>query len=824
MRIVQEGLDLIVKSFRRVSGIVMLKRGWFLVSVLITACIAICDAQNSYEHLSQRVEAYPFGGSVQQKQAVLNAFLRQSSRALVFDFSEHPDQEYLLEKEFTGLFTQMREQLQKPQQEVKTLLFENASGVWIQRMLDQSGLSPKTYQHTAGKPWPSTHELLEMGKPLVLLFFNTEQDTHLVEGNYVHDLGAFQLSKKITQADQLLLLKVSPPAGSEVELAPQFVDAFIHTWRETGQVPNFIWLDHISFPQPIDQIINSTEKLVGNVGFPSSVSYEIYWEGDFTATTGHDFCFPVYAGESFSLTPQLPGFFFTPAALTYTEGAGNRVKIRAEANEITDRATAYYPLDGDLDDALDNKLHGEFKGIRFVEDFNRGNVAVFEGKHQGLLPAIKELGLPNNSFTISTWVRFDSVSDSDQVIFSSTINKYSEGLHILVREKKPYFAFYHNDLEGNTELEPNRWYHIVWRYHKTTQQQAIFIDGKLDAMAFGRPPLKGAGGLYIGYRKGLKGNNQDTFLAGSLDDVIFWDRPLGDNEIAGLYTRTPDFSKKYSLWVWLVPLGMLVLAFSVFSLLKTKKKERREQGADPVVSGTPDRNAIFMFGGLKVIDKEGNNITNEITPRLKELFLLLLLSTHKTKKGISSEDLSHSIWPGLPRDKAINNRGVSTTKLRQVLTKLDGVSVDYHNQFWTIGMGPHVYCDYAHFLELTQEKAADTQLDVLSQILKNGDFLPNLSKEWLDPYKFEVSNKVIDIYAPALEHQWKSEQLDRLIDYCDIVLTFDVVHETAIKYKVAALKKQKKHEQALKVYQGFTTLYQQFYKEEFVVSFQDFHP
>ncbi|MFT7036669.1 MAG: DNA-binding SARP family transcriptional activator, partial [Cyclobacteriaceae bacterium] len=560
-----------------------------------------------------------------------------------------------------------------------------------------------------------------------------------------------------------------------------------------------------------------------NISFETQEYNAINWTGDFSSTTGSTFCFPTYSGEKVNIIPQSPGYSFVPAELIFEGNNDAKVNLKSTKKNLFDGTIAYFPFDENMKDLSSNGVEAINHGIAFIEDFNREKVALLDGKNHAIFPQLSDFGMVNQSFTVSAWIKLKSVDEQDQIILSSAKNKYSEGLYMLIRAKKPYLAFYHNDLEGQTVLEVNKWYNIVWRYRKELQQQTIYVNGKLDAVANEHPSFKGGGELNFGYRKNPQGI--EHFFDGRIDDLIFWNRALGDSEIRNVYEGNFEFVEEQNnvriIWLAIIASVLILLAY-VFRRRVFNAKSLSEEVQITVPEINTSRNAVFMFGGLKVLDRDGENITNEITPKLKELFVLLYLSTLKNKKGISSEDLSVGIWPDLSRESAINNRGVSTAKLRQILSKVDGVSLKYNNQFWTLEMDDQVYSDYNVFLDFIAKKVMN--LAHLTEILKAGNFLPNVSKEWLDSYKFEVSNKIIDIFSPQLEKQWIEKNYDLLIEYCEIILTFDVVHETAIKYKIASLKNQKKHEQALKVYQGFANLYQQFYKEEFATQFNDFHP
>ena len=59
----------------------------------------------------------------------------------------------------------------------------------------------------------------------------------------------------------------------------------------------------------------------------------------------------------------------------------------------------------------------------------------------------------------------------------------------------------------------------------------------------------------------------------------------------------------------------------------------------------PEANYIQLFGDFKVLDKEGNEITSLFTPKLKQLFLIILLYSQRNKNGISTKELNYSKKP-----------------------------------------------------------------------------------------------------------------------------------------------------------------------------------
>jgi hypothetical protein len=67
---------------------------------------------------------------------------------------------------------------------------------------------------------------------------------------------------------------------------------------------------------------------------------------------------------------------------------------------------------------------------------------------------------------------------------------------------------------------------------------------------------------------------------------------------------------------------------------------------DKTTKEKPTQNYIQLFGDFKVLDRFGNDITTQFTPKLKQLFLLILLYSQRSKNGISTKELTDILWEG----------------------------------------------------------------------------------------------------------------------------------------------------------------------------------
>ena len=125
-------------------------------------------------------------------------------------------------------------------------------------------------------------------------------------------------------------------------------------------------------------------------------------------------------------------------------------------------------------------------------------------------------------------------------------------------------GFFNNDLVGNTVIEEGKWYHIAWRYNKQNHEQALFVNGRLDAIAEDRPPYLGSDSLMVGI--GLTGGS--SYFEGSMDSLSIWSRTLSNKEISGLSNQliaiTPTSTRAFYATLGLVVVSGCLLLIGLF--------------------------------------------------------------------------------------------------------------------------------------------------------------------------------------------------------------------------------------------------------------------
>jgi two-component SAPR family response regulator len=231
-------------------------------------------------------------------------------------------------------------------------------------------------------------------------------------------------------------------------------------------------------------------------------------------------------------------------------------------------------------------------------------------------------------------------------------------------------------------------------------------------------------------------------------------------------------------------------------------------------------NSIILFGGFQVINQKGKDITGQFTPLPKKLFLFILLHSLRNDKGVSSDVLYETFWFDKSVESARNNRAVNIVKLKFLLKNLETASISKETGYWKFDFDPsRIYIDYFEYLQIvrcTIDLTKEHIVDLLS-IIENRPFLPNTNADWLDPFKSEISNDIIDTFLRYIGRS--DDNPEFLLHLSNCIFLFDAVNEEALKFQCRLLIKQGKHSLAKKAYSKFINEYRQLYDEEYGMNF-----
>lgn len=305
--------------------------------------------------------------------------------------------------------------------------------------------------------------------------------------------------------------------------------------------------------------------------------------------------------------------------------------------------------------------------------------------------------------------------------------------------------------------------------------------------------------------------------------------------------ETPDklFAENSPFWYWFSGIFVAVMGILLF-VFRNKKPVKpvtqrpvhavAEVLTDPkeilAVEEVEDekKSSILLFGDLQVFDDNGQQITKQFTPLIKELFLVVLLYTIRWERGISSDKLKELLWFDKSNESARNNRSVNIAKLKSILDKISNCQISKETGYWRINIDPAItYTDYQEYVNIIKDKSRldHEKIRHLAAIIKRGPFLPTVNYEWMDSFKAEISNEIIDTYLHFSHSVGVESDPELLIELSNYIFYFDSVNEEAMVIKCKALVFLGKHSIAKNTYENFCKEYKLLYEDDFGKSFSE---
>jgi len=282
-----------------------------------------------------------------------------------------------------------------------------------------------------------------------------------------------------------------------------------------------------------------------------------------------------------------------------------------------------------------------------------------------------------------------------------------------------------------------------------------------------------------------------------------------------------------------------VLAFLFIAIRKIKN--RTAKGIDEPITTRPDEinsndfeqhptissqstqslhlQNIQLFGGFKISNDITSVINQKLTPLLKELFLLILIHTLKGN-GITPKEIEEILWSDKSLKDARNNRSVNLAKLRRLFENVEGISITNNNGNLQVIVEEAIFVDFREYLRIMSSAKSLTDTDYIEPFLavvSKGGFLDHSHYAWLDKFKSEIHNQIIDNLTEIIHHQTISDPIKEVA--LETIFRLDPLNETALINKCRMLKKQGKHSLAKKTYEQFVTEYYSIYNIDFTLSF-----
>lgn len=293
--------------------------------------------------------------------------------------------------------------------------------------------------------------------------------------------------------------------------------------------------------------------------------------------------------------------------------------------------------------------------------------------------------------------------------------------------------------------------------------------------------------------------------------------------------------------VWYAVAAAILLALAAAAALAYVLRKKRAGNTDAVQTdeipaapqaedaGEPEPDTaapgIYMLGGFKAIDRNGEDITRSFTPVMKQLLSLIILYSTDSN-GISNEEMRDALWADKSRDSFFNNRSVNVRKIRLALEQIGGQNISSNETFWYFIEADNAQCDYINAMRRLRatdaDKASREDMECLIGIAAKGTLLSFIQVDYFDQFKSAYSDMMIAALSKMRDSETAVADLSLRKRLCDAILVFDSVDENTVYIKCMCLMSMKRAGVAKSVFDNFTKEYSRMMAEDYPDSFADF--
>ncbi len=244
----------------------------------------------------------------------------------------------------------------------------------------------------------------------------------------------------------------------------------------------------------------------------------------------------------------------------------------------------------------------------------------------------------------------------------------------------------------------------------------------------------------------------------------------------------------------------------------------------PNLYALPASNRISLFGTFTVLDAKGSDIAYMFSPKLKAIFLYILLAT-ESKGGVQSSDLNAIFWPDKPADKVKNLRNVTLNKLRKILTEMEGIELTYNKGMFFLSIAPGCFCDYSLLRRLTSGfkdiNLSNEAAHEIAPILYQGKFLLATDEPEFDNFKQEVEQFMVRYLSGMTEKYYREGRFTDTLRLANSLLLIEPTSDIALKHGILAYRKMGLHDRAAVMYANFSKEYLRLMGEPYPIPLAD---
>jgi two-component SAPR family response regulator len=273
--------------------------------------------------------------------------------------------------------------------------------------------------------------------------------------------------------------------------------------------------------------------------------------------------------------------------------------------------------------------------------------------------------------------------------------------------------------------------------------------------------------------------------------------------------------------------ALLLLSMSYIAIAKARRKKRLGKDNQPDFTIRPikmEKSYIRLLGDFTVVDHNGNDITKQFSPILKQILSYILLVNFGDGMQVSQSKLDEIFWQDMEHKNALNNRRVNLSKLRSILMLLGNIDLISEQNKIELQWDKNVFCDYKELLtslnEIKEQEGNREKIQHTLSIAALGTLLPDVNEDWCDNYKSNMTWALENLMLGKWPEKSK-EDLMLLVNMSDIVLMYDSIDENAISIKCRALYKLGHKGLSKSIFDSFEAAYKNILDQEPNIQYKD---
>lgn len=369
--------------------------------------------------------------------------------------------------------------------------------------------------------------------------------------------------------------------------------------------------------------------------------------------------------------------------------------------------------------------------------------------------------------------------------------------------------------------------HIFELIRLTLDNRAVTVVGErvpIEMVNFYAPELfidHQTGMLYI--YSPVKGSKDSLFLFGSIRTPVLTREEY--HEL--LESSTPmQIAKRQRVVAYLL-IGMVSISIPAVVWAGYRRRSRNRAGMrDLEKSLAPSRNYLTLFGGLKMVNAEGVNIHEKLTPGLAELFALIYLRTVATGgKGITLDECARLHWTWIEEENINNNRKVTFLKLRRALQEYSTIKLDQKDDTVMIVIPESCDDEMRVLFGILDSKAplpGKHKLERFMQIISRGELLAGITSEWASNERNNIVSRILQRASGMMKELRDQGDHAKALEVAMAASTQDPLSEEILKHRIVSLLAIGEEDAAKRVYSRFARDYSIRYGEEYPYDMDEF--